>query len=196
MSSIRHQHEDERILFRTRRSYGALLIPLLHSVWQGTIAGTFALLIIGGSWYVFFGEASDYFMLIIPFTIILLAWRRYVIWQNITFTITTKRIISHQYHSIFTSSTYAIQWDRYQGSEYAAGALDRLTNTGALTIQYGTMDAAKSLKIIRLPWAQDLKHYMDKLQSLRASNTPDINLPLFVPAKRGKRDRAVLSYQD
>ena len=196
MPDIPHQHENERTLFRTRRSYGALLIAFFHSLWQGSIAGVFVLLLVGGSWFLFFNEASEFLMLLIPATVALLAWRRFAIWRDVTFTITSQRIISHQYHTLLKSSTSAIQWERYQGSEYEAGLLDRLTNTGTLTIHYGTMDAAKNLKIIRLPWAQDLKHYMDKIQSLRAANTSDANLPQFVPKKKGKRDRAILSYTD
>jgi uncharacterized membrane protein YdbT with pleckstrin-like domain len=100
------------------------------------------------------------------------------------------------YDSLFRSSTHPIRWDRYQESSYTAGVFDRLLNTGHLVIHFGTAGAEKELEITKMSWAKDLKHYLDKIQSLLSMKSNDRNLPYFVPAKKGKRDKAVLSYTD
>jgi membrane protein YdbS with pleckstrin-like domain len=194
MPSHPHIQAAERTLYRTKRSLSVLGMMLFKSVWQGAIGGIFfgliAVAVISGEFSV------PIFSVVMILTILALSYRRQVIWKETTLTITTQRILYHRYDSLFKSSTHTINWDRYQDSTYTAGALDRATNTGELTIHFGTAGAERTLEITKLTWAQDLKHYLDKIHNLKVMKQADINLPFFVPAKKGRRDKAVLSYHD
>lgn len=195
--TIPYQLESERILYRTRRSAWALALRLLQSLWQGAIAGIVLALLGGGVWYFLFGSVPVFlFVLIVFLTIVLLGWRRYYIWKYTALTITTDRILVHLYATLFRDVTHTVPWRSFQESIYEGGFFDHLLNTGTLTIRYGTMDAQRSASLWNVPYAYDLKHYLDKIQSLIAAKTPGSELPAFVPVKKGKRDKAVLTYVD
>jgi hypothetical protein len=118
---------------------------------------------------------------------------KFIFWQRVTLTVTSERILIER-RILFWTTTQTIRWDAYQESIFVGGLFARITNAGTLTIRYGTMDAARSATITAVPFARDLKHYLDKIHSLKASKAAAANLPQFVRARRGKRDRAVLSY--
>lgn len=195
VSAIPHQHENERVLYRTCLSLGAFLAILVH---EFEIAGVIAFLVglsVGALWDALMGEGSFVVGIVAAVILILLfLWHAILRYRSTTFTITSERLLFHHHPSYFRSSTQTVRWQTYQESVYEGGPWDALANSGTLTIRYGSQDGQNSMIVRSLPWAIDLKHYLDKIHSLKMANADDRNLPLFVPAKKGKRDTAVLPY--
>lgn len=71
--------------------------------------------------------------------------------------------------------------------------MNAILNSGALTVRHGTAEASRKVTLTSLPFARDLKHYLDKISSLKVAKVGDSELPAFVRARRGKRDQAVLT---
>lgn len=208
MEPIPFQHEQEHVLYRSRRSVVALMRALLRGLLQGMVGGVVLGTILGFAAEAVFEEgamvsAVGSGMILL----ILLLFRQYQSWRATTLTVTSQRILVHGYdlligegrmmkrhRSLFHALTHTVRWDTYQESIYEGGVFSHVCNLGTLTIRHGTAEATRSVVIDLLPYAQDLKHYLDKLSSLRGVGTPDANMPTFVRARRGKRDKAVLSY--
>ena len=208
MEPLPFQLTNERILYRTKRSHEALLFSLLRGVFFGIIVGAVLATLTAGIIFFVTEDTASVLLLItvIIVPILLMELRLYLLWRATVLTITTNRIFLHAYdvlveegrlkkrhRSLFRAATHTIRWDTYQESIYEAGLRERLFNAGTMSIRYGTADASRSITIDHLPYARDLKHYLDKIQSLKAQHLPDSELPAFVPAKRGKRDQAVLT---
>ncbi len=205
--SVPFQHTNERILYRTRRSITALFVSLLRGLFQGVIGGGILALLVAAMFFLALGEISMFVPFVTLLVIVFLLLFRYVVlWRTTTLTITTQRILVHGYdllleqgkerkrhRSLFHALTHTLRWETYQESVFEGGVLAHLGNTGTLTIRHGTAEASRSVVMDMLPYAQDLKHYLDKIQSLKASHVPDSELPAFVRARKGKRDRAVLT---
>ncbi len=195
MNSVPHQHENERVLYRTRLSLGVFCRILIDDL---EILGIIALVLgfaIAALWNALMGEGTLIVAILTTALLVLfLLWHSIHRYRATTFVISSERLLFHHYPSHFRSSTQTVRWDAYQESVYEGGPLDALTNSGTLTIRYGGADALREMIIHSLPWAIDIKHYLDKIQSLKAAGTDSRSLPLFMPAKKGKRDRAILSY--
>lgn len=193
--SVPHAHENERILYRTRLSLGAFLAILLH---EFEIAGVIAFVLAlaaGAFWDALIGEGAFVAGIITAVTLILLFfWHAILRYRSTTFTITSERILFHHHSSLFRTSTQTVRWQTYQEAVYEGGPWDAIMNCGTLTIRYGSQDGQNAMEIRSLPWAIDIKHYLDKIHSLKTTHADDRNLPLFVPAKKGKRDQAAASY--
>lgn len=137
---------------------------------------------------------------------IFIALWHFRLWKETTLTITSQRIIvdgydlllgegnrERRYRAFFRPAQQTIRWETYQESVFDGGPVSVLTNTGALTIRHGTAEASRKVTLTSLPFAQDLKHYLDKISSLKVAKIGDSELPAFVRARRGKRDQAVLT---
>src|SRR3989344_3243042 len=197
-------HTNERVLYRGRRSVGALLRGILRGFLQGVVTGI-VLMGIGTAAFTLAGWDVSLLMLGIVVSLCgaLLALWQWRLWRETTLTITSQRIIvdgydlflgegnkESRYRAFFKSAQQTIRFETYQESVFDGGPVSTIINAGALTIRHGTAEASRKVTLTSLPFAQDLKHYLDKIQSLKVTKVPDPDLPAFVPARRGKRDRA------
>ena len=194
MDSIQPQLLEERILYRTRRSVRGLLVRLFEGLWEGMITGVLLAVLASGSWFLLFEDGALIAGLVVIFiTVVGFLCRRYAIWKRTTFTITSERILIHLYETIFRDTTHTIAWRTFQESEYTGGFWDHLFHTGTITIRYGTEAAQRVVSISPIPYALDLKHYLDKINALVKQQVRAGALPAFVPAEKGERERATLS---
>ena len=195
MDVIQPQPLEERVLYHTRRSVRGLLVRLCEGLWQGMVTGGLLAVLVSGVWFLLFEDGALIAGLVaLCITVIGFLCRRYAIWKRTTFTITSERILIHLYETTLRDATHTIAWRTFQESEYTGGLWDHLFNTGAVAIHYGTEAAQRVVSIRPIPYALDLKHYLDKINALVRQHVPASELPAFVPAKKGKRDTAVLSY--
>jgi len=159
------------------------------------IAGVLLAVLASGSWFLLFEEGALLAgLVVLCITVVGFLCRRYAIWKRTIFTITSERILIHLYETTFRDATHTIAWRTFQESEYTGGLWDHLFNTGEITIRYGTEAAQRVVSIGPIPYALDLKHYLDKINALIKQQVRSSELPGFVPAKKGKRDTALLSY--
>lgn len=197
-------HSNERILYRSRRSSLALMLGLQLGLFQGWVVSIFLAAIV-----LMFSEDESWLLqgIIVAICVSLLMFRQWQCWKRTIIVITSQRIIvegynlrlsegnEHKRHrSTFRAAQQTIQWSTYQESIFS-GSLHTWwnPNTGSLTIRHGTAEASRKVTLTLLPYALDLKHYLDKIQSLKVAKIGDSELPAFVRAKRGKRDQAVLT---
>ena len=198
MPEASHQLSSERVLYRTNRSLGVLVLNLV----RGTIFGLIVGAIVGGVIALFLsteqGPAWSVSVVVCFIFVAIFLWYHFLLWKRTTLTITSQRIVlrmqSESLRGLFGISTQTMQWATYQESVYEGALRHQLCNTGTLSVRYGTADATRTLSVSGLPYAQDLKHYLDKIYTLQSEGVPYLNLPTFVRAKKGKRDTAVLSY--
>ena len=195
MDSIQPQLLEERVLYRTRRSVRGLLTRLFEGLWEGMITGVLLAVLVSGSWFLLFEDGALIIgLIVLLMTVVGFLCRRYAIWKRTTFTLTSECILIHLYETTFRDATHTIAWRTFQESEYTGGIWDHLFNTGQITIRYGTEAAQRGVSIRPIPYALDLKHYLDKINTLVKQQVRASELPAFVPAKKGERDGAVLSY--
>lgn len=195
MESAPQQIDDERILYRTRRSLRGLLVRLFEGFWEGSIVGFLLALFVSGAWVSLVGGGALIAgLLTILITEAAFLYRRYSIWKRTTFTITSECILIHLYETTFRDATHTVAWRTFQESEYTGGLWDHLFNTGKITIRYGTEAAQRVVSIWPIPYALDLKHYLDKINTLVKQQVRGSELPLFVPPQKGKSDTAELSH--
>lgn len=186
MDSIQPQLLEERILYRTRRSVRGLLVRLFEGLWEGMMTGVLLAVLASGLWFLLFeGGALIAGLVVLFITVVGFLCRRYAIWKRTTFTVTSERILIHLYETIFRDTTHTIAWRTFQESEYTGGLWDHLFNTGKITIRYGTEAAQRVVPIRPIPYALDLKHYLDTINALVKQQVRASELPPFVPAKKG-----------
>lgn len=188
-AKVRHLHTHERVLHSTHLSRFALV----GSVCRGCIEGGMFGGIVGGGVGISLGVLPGIGIALLCIAAAIAV--RFHGWHAIQITITTQRILfqghaSGAFPSPFRTRTETVRWDHYQESIFSGGLFSSLLNIGTLTIRYGTADGGHSLRIPMLPWASDLKHYCDKIHSLRSAQIPDSAWPGFITAARGKRSIA------
>ncbi|MEK7136763.1 MAG: hypothetical protein AAB853_00600 [Patescibacteria group bacterium] len=200
-------HTNERVLYRSRRSIAALLRGMLRGVLHGMIAGIVCAAVSAVGITLAGMEVSLLVLgIIVVLCVLLLALWHWRLWKETLLTITSQRIIvdgydlfigegreAHRVRSLLRPAQQTVQWQTLQESVFDGGPLSGIMNTGSLTIRHGTAEASRKVTLTSLPFALDLKHYLDKIQSLKAAKVADAELPAFVRARRGKRDQAVLT---
>jgi len=113
-----------------------------------------------------------------------LKWK---VWQHASFRITNKRILLlHPGGLIPKSSPKAIKWDRYQESALRSNIIHKVIRANTLDIYYGTAGAERQTSYPFLPFAEDLKHYLDKVDNAVREGAVQEVKP-FVAKARGQR---------
>jgi len=85
-------------------------------------------------------------------------------------------------------SLVTIKWNQYQESSLPAGSLiDTLIGARPLAIRYGSADGHMIAFFPSLPFAKDLKHYLDKVDSA-VRRGQEAEVKPFVLKPRGQRD--------
>jgi hypothetical protein len=113
---------------------------------------------------------------------------RWRVWKHARFRVTTDRILVQTPTSFLHPHLTTIKWSQYQES-YAGhrGVLDILFRSRGICFRYGTADGNNQICFPSITFAQDLKHYLDKVDSAVRKNAAD-TVQAFVLKKRGKRD--------
>lgn len=108
--------------------------------------------------------------------------------KHSSFRVTTERILILHHHGFFREPLKTIRWDQYQESLVDnRSILDAFFGARPISIRYGNADSKDFRRFPAVPFAEDLKHYLDKAYSLiKAGNLTE--LKPFVLKKRGKRD--------
>jgi hypothetical protein len=116
------------------------------------------------------------------------AWRRWEMWKHATLQITSERILLHTPGTLFHVPLRTIKWSQYQESYVGHRTfLDFFFRSRSLHIRFGTADAPREFHFPSLRYAEDLKHYLDKIDAAIRHNDAAAVRP-FVAKPRGKRD--------
>jgi hypothetical protein len=188
-----HLHDGERLLLSMKPASSRLIVALLRGLLEGMI---FALVIAGIIQLIGMLIAEDGIPWIVHIIVGLLIvagilYRRFVLWRKSDFRVTTERILPHYYSSLFFGHPHhTIKWSQYQESYTQMGSIfDMFFGARTLCIRYGTADAKVTLSFPSLSFANDIKHYLDKVDSA-VRKQQEAQLKPFVAAPRGRRDGA------
>lgn len=115
------------------------------------------------------------------------ALRQWLLWRQSLFRITTERIIMQYPVGLFSEFQKTIKWPQYQESYVGRGGFfSLLFGTRMLCIRYGGADGELTMCFPALRHAQDIKHFLDKVDSA-VRHKDEQSLRPFVAKPRGKR---------
>jgi hypothetical protein len=203
-------HDNEKLLCNMHPSKGLLLRELFSAVLAGVVVTLVLSAIAGIAAYLLWE------LFLSPFVYIVIAilcigffcWRAHREWKHFSFRVTTDRLLllspeaprsvkemTHEphssHHSFFgfgSHPMHTIKWSQYQESYTTRRSFfDVLFKARPLCIRYGTADAQMHLCFPSLRFANDLKHYLDKVDSAVRAKQVD-SLKPFVEKPRGERD--------
>ncbi len=187
--SDRYLHEGETLLCDRRSSPAMLILVLLRGLADAVFVSIFcaiAMLILS----VMLSTTVLWWLLIALSLLILLLieYQRVSRWKHATFRVTTERILIDNPRTFFHAPMNTVKWPQYQECEADHRQfLDVLFFARPLKIRYGTADALHEAKFPSLTYAEDLKHYLDKVDA--AIRRQDIaSIKPFVAKGRGRRD--------
>jgi hypothetical protein len=189
MDDRAHLHDGETLLCSMHASGAGLLQDLLRGCIEGLffgaiigMAGAIAITAIGWS----FGLVAGVVLLVLGLALVIA--QRVRLWLHTCFRVTTERLLVPAPGPLFHPPLHTIKWSQYQESHVGhRKAFDIFFFSRPLVIRYGTADANKEVRFPALRYAEDLKHYLDKVDSaVRRNDTA--SLKSFVAKPRGKRD--------
>ncbi len=123
----------------------------------------------------------------------LIGWLRWRTWSHARFRATTERLLIQNPVALFHGELRTVKWPQYQESHTGhRGPLDLFFRARPICIRYGTADAQNEVSFPSVAYAQDLKHYLDKIDSAFRRNDASA-LHVFVAKPRGKRDTEPVS---
>lgn len=188
MEERQYLHDAERVLCALRPSVGWLCLGFLRCAGYA--------LLLGISVYIFLnlllslsGASPAGFPVLFLFLFcagILLTLRCLTLWRASVFRVTTDRMLLHFPQVFFHAPPRTVKWAQYQESRVGRGNMfDLLFRARPLLIRYGSGEEDQ-FSYPSLPCAQDLKHYLDKVDSaLKVGRSAE--LKPFVLKKRGER---------
>jgi ABC-type multidrug transport system fused ATPase/permease subunit len=204
-----HLHEGETLLCSLRPSAAVLIHGVLRSILESLVLGV--VIFIALLFIITLDVALWSAVLVFVLLTIMFSLRRGQHWKSASVRVTTERLLFQYACALpepkhekvihdgpggfgiadlfFGGSLKTVKWAQYQESEVAerAGVLDVFLRSRTLKIRYGTADAQRELLYNSVPFAHDLKHYLDKVDSAVRNGTVASVRP-FVAKPRGKRD--------
>ena len=187
----KYLHEGEVLLASRRSSPAMVVVSVFRSLLEGGIAGV----IVGVLLSVIAAFALDMpilsfwiYTLVIALSIGMAFLQHVRIWNEARFRVTTERILVANPLAFFHAPLVTVKWPQYQESEVGhRHFLDVFFLARPLKIRYGTADARYVARFPSLRFAEDLKHFLDKVDAaVRRNDTA--SLRPFVAKGRGKRD--------
>ena len=180
-----HLHEHEQLLLNMRPSIALFVRGVLWSVASSILVALLLMLILGG---LLNASASVVFAWSFALAFLVLTLRSYLQWRHASFRVTTERILLQAPLSLLHHVHRTIKWSQYQESDLVQrGPIDLLFFVRTLKIRYGAADSKLFVSFPSLPFAEDIKHYLDKIDSaVRRSDVA--SLKPFIAKVRGKRD--------
>ena len=193
MDDRSYLHDGEHLLCSMHSSPAMLIRSWMRAIVEGGVAG----IVVCAVAFVIasFGFQSALsvwvYVVLVVLGILAVGYFRWKIWTHATFRITSERILLHDPNAIFHSDLKTIKWPQYQESHAGHRTfLDFLFWSRPLHIRYGTADAYNEAHFPSLRYAEDLKHYLDKVDSAVRKNEIAAVNP-FVAKPRGKRDTSL-----
>jgi hypothetical protein len=183
-------HDGERLLVKLHASPAMLVTGLLRALIDAavlTVILSIATALLGffafdalPAWYVYLA------LFILAYGV--MAYVRWRFWSHSDFVVTTERILLHYRRTLLNEPMHTVKWNQFQeGFVERKKPLEILLGGHGLGIRYGTADAHHVATFPSLPYANDLKHYLDKVDSaVRAGTINDVKP--FVLKPRGRRD--------
>ncbi len=191
MDQRAYLHDNETLLCSVRASGAGLLQDLLRGLIEGLCFGAVigmagAMTALAAGWS--FGLPLGVALLVIGVALVLV--QRVRLWSHTRLRVTTERLLVPEPGPLFHPPLHTIKWSQYQESHVGHRRfLDVLFFARPLLIRYGTADANKEVRFPSLRYAEDLKHYLDKIDSCVRKGDLSTLKP-FVAKPRGKRDIA------
>lgn len=190
----RYLHEGETLLVSRHSSPAVLLMSILRGLLEGVVTGAVVILLLSGALYFIRGNgflANWIYVSLIIVSAVAIVYQRIRIWREAMFRVTTERILLSDPTAFFHAPLTTIKWPQYQECEVGHKKFfDFFFGARPLWFRYGTADARYEIYFPSLRYAEDLKHYLDKVDSAVRKN--DIaGLRPFVAKPRGKRDEPV-----
>ncbi len=180
-----HLHEHENLLLHMRPSVALFLRGVLWSLAASLLIALLFMLVLAGALAMSAPVVFGWSFIISTF---LLSVRSYFQWRHAHFRVTTERILLEAPLSLLRHVHRTIKWSQYQESDLAQrGPLDLLFFVRTLKIRYGAADSKLFVVFPALPLAEDIKHYLDKIDSAVRRNDA-ASLKPFIAKARGKRD--------
>ncbi len=209
-----HLHDHERLLCSIRPSgaaLGAVVVRTLIDGIVGAAAGWGAALLLAGLADIAVAPvavAACAALVVAAVT----GWSRVGAWRRAELRVTTDRVLL-QYPSAllypsrmnvrwvsrtggtmryiiqpFGTGTLTVKWSQFQEAQVARPSLlDLFWRSRPLLLRYGSADAEREVVFPSLPYASDLKHYLDKVDSaVRSGQAKDMRP--FVLKPKGQRD--------
>ncbi len=189
MDEHAHLHDGETLLCSVRASIAGLLSSLARGLLEGLLfgaivgmAGAFGVAALGWSFGPWIGAALG----VIALGYVL--YHRVHLWKTTKLRITTERILVPEPGPFLHPPLHTVKWPQYQESHVGhKKPVDFLFGSNPLFIRYGTADAHKEVRFPSLRYAEDIKHYLDKVDS--AVRRGDVaSLKPFIAKPKGKRD--------
>ncbi len=157
---------------------------------------------------VFSNPISPLWLIPIPLLVVaVLGWLTHHHWKEATFRVTNERILLEYKHGILVHpmmpvaadpaakgkhkakeyTLVTIKWNQYQESSLpSAGIINSLFGVRPLAIRYGSADGHMIAFFPSLPYAKDLKHYLDKVDSA-VRHGHESELKPFILKPKGQR---------
>lgn len=182
-----HLHEGEELLLQVRPAAILFVRDILRSLLEAFLVG-----VVGGVLAGLFFQMSVTAILIVIWIVVglLLVLLRYRHWTHAELRVTTERILIQAPHALLPHPLRTIKWPQYQESFLGnRGPFDLLFGVRTLTIRYGNADSKLFLSFPGLRFANDIKHYLDKVDSAVRHNQAQ-QMHAFIFKKRGQRDEA------
>jgi Zn-dependent protease with chaperone function len=181
----------KRLDKKIAQSSGAVLLTLvLRGFFEGLIVGAIVCALIMAGTLLSGGAPLSYWIYgtIIVLFVAAVLYKRVSIWREATFRVTTERILISNPFAFFHAPLITIKWPQYQECEVDhRHFFDIFFLARPLKIRYGTADARYEAHFPSLRYAEDLKHYIDKVDAA-IRNRDTSSLKPFVAKPRGKRD--------
>ena len=189
MDDRHHLHEHERLLAHMRPAGSFLILSLLAGLFDTLLFGVvFSVLLALGFWVSGLDLSAVLFVIVFAAVFVIVCLRRVFLWREAALRITTERILLEYPRSLFLREHHTVKWTQYQESHPAPRQFfDFFFRARTLNIRHGTADAQRENRYPSLRYAQDLKHYLDKVDSAVRAGKADELRP-FVPKPRGQRD--------
>ena len=190
MSDDRYLHEGETLLLSRRSSLSVLLLGILRALLETLIVGAIINVALTITLLFVFSGSMSLWMYVAIFVICFVAiFSQHVyIWREAMFRVTTERILIANPLTFFHAPLVTIKWPQYQECEVGhRHFLDVFFLARPLKIRHGTADAKDEAHFPSLRYAEDIKHYLDKVDSAIRKNDLTSIRP-FVAKPRGKRD--------
>lgn len=190
MSAERFLHEGETLLCSRRSSLAALVVCILRSLLETVVTGAIASVALSIVLLLGFGASLALWMYaaIFGMCLVVILFQHVHTWREAAFRVTTERILVSNPYTFFHAPLTTIKWPQYQESEVGHRSfLDIFVLARPLNIRYGTADARYEAKFPSLRYAEDIKHFLDKVDAAVRRNEAT-NLKPFVAKPYGKRD--------
>ncbi len=186
----RYLHEGETLLCDRRSSPAVLMILVAKSVLEALIVGAILSVALSVTLLLAFQVTLAVWMYAALFLgcLAVILFQHVHIWREATLRVTTERILLSNPTAFFHAPLVTVKWPQFQECEVDhRGLLDVFFFARPLKIRYGTADARYEAKFPSLRYAEDLKHYLDKVDAAIRKNDLT-SLKPFIAKPRGKRD--------